>query len=72
VKSLPDDMALPEGFTCQDCFAFARFCAPMGIAKPENTRCDWLPSRFRLRRDLLAQFAQLRGTAPNLEPKGAA
>lgn len=41
------EMILPEGFTCGDCFAFTRFCGPLGISKPERQSCDYYPNRFR-------------------------
>lgn len=53
-------MNLPEGYTCADCFAFLRFCKPMGIAKDSNTQCDYAPSRFSLSQTRLREFAQLR------------
>ena len=43
-------MALPEGCTCAVCVHINR-CAAMFGAKPENTHCDFLPVRFKLRDD---------------------
>lgn len=40
-----EEMALPPGKTCGQCYAF-RFCSGIGIAKPEQTRCDYWPVRF--------------------------
>lgn len=42
------EMMLPEGKTCVDCFA-VRFCVGIGCTKPDATRCDYWPNRFRLR-----------------------
>lgn len=50
-----DDMALPAGFTCHDCFAF-NFCRGIGVAKAEQIRCDWAPSRFRARSQVLQEM----------------
>jgi len=36
---------LPEGFTCEECYAF-RFCFGIGVSKPGQTTCDWFPVRF--------------------------
>jgi hypothetical protein len=41
----PDDMELPQGKTCADCMHNAR-CVVFGFTKPQNTRCDFAPSRF--------------------------
>lgn len=54
------EMRLPDRFSCKDCFAFKRFCSPMGIAKPENTECDYFPVRFRLSNEGLTELAKLR------------
>ena len=51
-----EDFRLPEGFTCSDCFAFTRFCKPLGIAKAENTTCDYLPVRFQASYECLARL----------------
>ena len=40
-----DDMKLPEGKTCADCYHEQR-CVKMFGAKPENKTCDFCPSRF--------------------------
>jgi hypothetical protein len=42
---MSDDMKLPEGETCNDCYHFTRCIALFG-AKETNTTCDWSPSRF--------------------------
>jgi hypothetical protein len=42
-----DKMSLPEGFTCDSCFAFDH-CVAFGVSKSGQTRCDWHPVRFRL------------------------
>ena len=39
-------MDLPEGKTCQDCFAFRRFCEPIIGVRPTSTECDYFPVRF--------------------------
>lgn len=53
------DFSLPEGFTCKDCFAFS-FCSGMGIATPEQTKCDYHPVRFRLNNEGLQELAKVR------------
>ncbi len=40
-----DDMKLPEGKKCADCY-YAKRCACMFGVSPENTLCDFAPSRF--------------------------
>ncbi len=40
-----EDMKLPEGKTCADCGAFKR-CALLFGGEPDNTECDFSPSRF--------------------------
>jgi len=56
-----ENFNLPEGFTCDECFAF-QFCRGIGVAKPGQTTCDWLPVRFspslECVRRLKAQIAQ--------------
>lgn len=39
--------SLPEGMTCGDCVDFTK-CRDQGIcsAQQDETRCDWIPSRF--------------------------
>lgn len=37
---------LPEGKKCADCYHVKR-CTSMFGVKPENTRCDFYPIRFR-------------------------
>jgi hypothetical protein len=44
-----DDMALPYGKTCADCWHIRR-CTAFGFTKPEWTRCDFAPSRFVARK----------------------
>lgn len=62
-----DDMALPEGCTCEDCRTFD-WCKQLGvIQKPNQTHCDWAPSRFafsavkatKLREQLAAAKARI-------------
>lgn len=57
---MKDEMALPEGFTCADCFAFKRHCEPMGVSKADRKTCDWFPIRFQLSYSALAEYKQLR------------
>jgi hypothetical protein len=40
------EMKLPEGKTCGDCLSCRRCCLIFGHV-PEDTSCDWWPSRFR-------------------------
>lgn len=40
------DMKLPEGKSCDDCYA-AHFCFGIGCSKPGRTSCDYWPNRFR-------------------------
>ena len=40
------DMDLPEGRQCADCMHIKR-CMWMFDCKPESTKCDFAPSRFR-------------------------
>jgi hypothetical protein len=44
----PDDMLLPDGYTCRDCLHVAR-CRWLISVDEDNVACDWSPSRFRLR-----------------------
>ncbi len=48
---MKDDMQLPEGKTCADCRWFERCRALIGPRHihDEQQRCDFAPSRFRLR-----------------------
>jgi len=39
-------MELPNGLTCRDCF-YCNRCVTMFGAKPENTKCEFYPRRFR-------------------------
>jgi hypothetical protein len=41
-----DDMKLPPGVTCAECYYFKRCVSFIGISGDETT-CDWAPSRFR-------------------------
>ena len=40
-----DDMKLPDGETCGNCYWFRRCKGLFGCAET-NTTCDWAPSRF--------------------------
>ena len=40
-----DDMALPDSMTCGDCVHLPRCVAVFG-SHPENTKCDFSPSKF--------------------------
>lgn len=57
---MKDEMALPDGYTCKDCFAFRRHCEPLGISKPDRETCDWLPVRFQLSASALKELKELR------------
>lgn len=46
---MDDDMKLPPGKTCADCYHCYR-CTRIFGAKPENTVCDFAPSRFHERK----------------------
>lgn len=39
-------MALPEGYTCKDCYAFRPFCLPVIGKGTDDTTCDYFPVRF--------------------------
>ena len=43
-----NDMLLPVGLTCSDCYLFKK-CVSFGIREQESkdTECDWSPSKFR-------------------------
>lgn len=41
-----EEMKLPPGRTCADCFA-ARFCIGIGCTTAESTSCDYWPNRFK-------------------------
>jgi hypothetical protein len=45
-RTIRDQMALPEGNTCNDCYAF-RFCIGIGCTSHGATHCDYWPNRFR-------------------------
>lgn len=47
------EMQLPPGKTCADCVHTARCCAMFGHV-PEDTYCDWWPSKYRARTPELA------------------
>lgn len=48
-ERLTDDPSnLPEGKSCDDCAHFVR-CKWLIDANHNDERCDWEPSRFRLR-----------------------
>lgn len=42
---MSEDMKLPDGKTCEDCWSFRR-CKMLFSCPPTNTECDWSPSRF--------------------------
>jgi hypothetical protein len=44
---MKDDMKLPDGKTCNDCIHFQR-CSWLISCSPNNTNCDWSPSKFAL------------------------
>ena len=37
---------LPEGKTCADC-THVQLCTGLGMTRPENPACDFIPIRFR-------------------------
>lgn len=39
-------MDIPEGMTCADC-VYVKRCTSIFGAKPENTKCDFEPIRFK-------------------------
>jgi hypothetical protein len=41
-------MALPQGQKCCDCIFFS-YCKQLFNCSPDNTHCDWAPSRFNKR-----------------------
>lgn len=43
-----DCMCLPKGNTCSDCQNLER-CKVLGVAKEEQSICDWFPIRFKKR-----------------------
>lgn len=43
---MSDSMKLPEGRTCDECYAF-KFCKGLFGCKPDNTECDYYPVRFK-------------------------
>lgn len=42
-----EEMKLPEGRDCSECFA-ARHCIALGITTADRTTCDFWPNRFKL------------------------
>ena len=44
--TVQEEMNLPDGNTCDDCFAF-RFCNGIGCTSSGRTHCDYHPNRFR-------------------------
>jgi hypothetical protein len=47
-RRLNDPSDLPKGSTCGDCVHIQR-CRWLIAANDKDERCDWEPSRFRLR-----------------------
>ena len=45
-RTFRDETALPEGKTCNDCYAF-KFCIGIGCTSHGATHCDYWPNRFR-------------------------
>ena len=45
-----EEMKLPEGKVCDQCFAF-RFCKGIGCSWSGRVECDYWPSRFIERRN---------------------
>ena len=41
-----EDMQLPAGKKCGDCFA-SRHCIALGMTTAERTSCDFWPNRFK-------------------------
>lgn len=41
-----ENMKLPDGKTCKDCFYFKKTYVWLIQCKPDRTTCDWSPSRF--------------------------
>lgn len=39
-------MKLPDGVTCDSCYAF-RFCSGIGCSWSGRTECDYYPNRYR-------------------------
>lgn len=50
-----EEMNLPEGKTCDDCFHFEK-CVGIGYTWSRRKECDFYPSRFRQRSTSLAQL----------------
>lgn len=44
--------SIPRGLTCNSCRSFER-CSAVGVAKPDQRHCDWIPSHFLLRPGVL-------------------
>lgn len=45
-----ESMELPKGKTCSDCIYYS-WCIKLFGCDPNNTTCDWAPSRFIQKRD---------------------
>jgi hypothetical protein len=45
---MTSSMMLPQGKSCSDCIHFNR-CAWLIACNPNNTICDWSPSKFTQR-----------------------
>ena len=43
------EMKLPEGKTCEVCFAY-EWCKRLFGCEPTNTECDYYPVRFKERK----------------------
>ena len=48
---IPDSMLLPKGKTCADCVHFTKTCKWLIACNPNNTNCDWNPSRYQQKQD---------------------
>lgn len=47
-----DSMKLPDGMHCSEC-RFHSYCVKLFECPPENTHCDWAPSRFSYNTNLM-------------------
>jgi MoaA/NifB/PqqE/SkfB family radical SAM enzyme len=45
-QQVRDSMKLPQGATCDQCFAF-EYCAGIGCTWSGRTECDYFPNRFK-------------------------
>lgn len=43
---MSEEMKLPEGKTCKDCFAYT-WCKRLFGCEETNTECDYYPVRFK-------------------------